>query len=98
MGFGRLVIQCMTPGQRKDKGWVRSLSFYIFLFIIQILICDLKEKFVFWTSHLIIRMFMIKYNVLQHYYEKWCSYESWSSLLTSPLAENNTGEDAFKML
>ncbi len=36
---------------------------------------------------------MIIYNVLQAYYEERCSPESWSSLLTSPLAENSRGEE-----
>ncbi len=34
---------------------------------------------------------MIIYDVLQHYYDIWCSPESWSSMLTSLLAENNRG-------
>ncbi len=34
---------------------------------------------------------MITYSVLQHYYDKGCIPESWSSLLTSLLAENNKG-------
>ncbi len=46
------------------------------------------------TLSLIIMIFTIKYNVLQLYYDKRCSPESWSSLLMSPLAktaENNKG-------
>ncbi len=34
---------------------------------------------------------MIKYNVRQHYFDEWCSLESWSSLMMPPLAENNGG-------
>ncbi len=49
----------------------------------------LTEWFVFFTVILIIRIFMIIYNVLQHYYDKWCSHENWSSLLMPPLAENS---------
>ncbi len=33
---------------------------------------------------------------LQHYYDEHCSPKSWSSLLTSPLAENNGGPGAKK--
>ncbi len=46
----------------------------------------LKEKFSF--LHILIRIFMTMHSVQQHYYDKWCSHKSWSSLLTSPLAEN----------
>ncbi len=38
------------------------------------------------------------YHVQQHYYDKRHSDKSWSSLLTSPLAENNEGKDAFQVL
>ncbi len=41
---------------------------------------------------------MIIYNVLQPYYDEWCSPESWSLLLTSLLAENNGGAGALKVL
>ncbi len=40
---------------------------------------ELKEKFVFCTLTLTIRTFMIIYNVLQHYYDKHHSPESWGS-------------------
>ncbi len=56
------------------------------------------EVCVFWTLSLIIRIIMIIYDVLQHYYDESCSEESWSSLLTSPLAENSGGEGAFQVL
>ncbi len=36
------------------------------------------------------------HDVLQHYYENWCSPESWSSLLTSLLAENHRGACALR--
>ncbi len=49
------------------------------------------ESFVLCTLSLIIRIFTIIYNVLQHYYDKQCSSETLSSLLTSLLAENNGG-------
>ncbi len=39
---------------------------------------------------------MIIYDVLQHYYNNWCSPESWSSSLMSPLAENNRGACALR--
>ncbi len=39
---------------------------------------------------------MIMYDVLQHYYDDRCSPESWSSLLTSLLAENNGGSCALR--
>ncbi len=35
------------------------------------------------------RIFMIIYDVLQHYYDNRCSPESWSSLLTAQLADLN---------
>ncbi len=50
------------------------------------------------TLSLIVRIFTIIYNVLQHYCDERCSHESWSSLLTSLLVENNGGEKAFKVL
>ncbi len=56
---------------------------------------DLKEKFLFCTLSLIIRIFKIIYCVLWHYYDERCSPESWRSLLTSLLAENNRSEGAF---
>ncbi len=34
-------------------------------------------------------IFTVIYNVVQHYYDEQCSHESWSSLLTPPLAENS---------
>ncbi len=52
---------------------------------------QLKEKLLFFcTLSLMIRIFTIIYNVLQHYYHERCSQEGWSSLPTSPLAENGT--------
>ncbi len=39
---------------------------------------------------------MIIYNVLQHYHDERCSPESRSSLLTSPLPENNEKVCAFR--
>ncbi len=51
----------------------------------------LKKEGFFCTLSLIIRIYTIIYNVLLHYYDKHCGPESWSSLLTSPLAENNRG-------
>ncbi len=39
---------------------------------------------------------MITYNALKHYYDKQLSSESWSSLLTSPLAENDKGAQALR--
>ncbi len=36
------------------------------------------------------------YDVLQHYYDERRGPESWSSLLTSPLAENNGGARALR--
>ncbi len=42
-----------------------------------------KKFSVFCTGSLIIRIFLITYNVLQHYFDERCSHESWSSLLTS---------------
>ncbi len=39
-----------------------------------------------------------KGEVQQHYYDKQCSPESWSSLLTSPLAENSGGLGAYQVL
>ncbi len=68
------------------------LSFNVFLLLSW---CPLKEKFNFWTLSLIIRIFTVIYNVLRHYYDERCSHKSWSSLLTSLLAENNRGEEAF---
>ncbi len=42
-----------------------------------------KEKFGFFCPlSLVIRIFMIIYDVLQHCYDNWCSPDSWSSLLT----------------
>ncbi len=41
----------------------------------------LKEKFVFCTLSLIIRIFTIIHNFLQHYDDNWWSSKSWSSLL-----------------
>ncbi len=49
----------------------------------------LRRSSVFCSLSLIIRIFSIIYDVLQHYDDERCSPESWSSLLTSPLAENN---------
>ncbi len=49
---------------------------------------NLKKLFLC-TLNLIMRIFTIIYNVLQHYYDNRRSSESWSSLLTSPLAEND---------
>ncbi len=56
----------------------------------------LKEKFVFCTLSLIIRIFTIIYDVIQYYYDNHGSPESWSSLLTSSLAENNRGACALR--
>ncbi len=36
------------------------------------------------------------YDVLHHCYNNRCSPESWGSLLTSPLAENNGGACALR--
>ncbi len=48
----------------------------------------LKEKFGFLDiKNLIIKIFTVIYNVLQHYYDEWRSPESWSLLLMSPLAD-----------
>ncbi len=56
----------------------------------------LQEKFGFCTLNLIIRIFMITYNVLQHYYDERRISVGWSSLLTSQLAENNKGACALR--
>ncbi len=49
---------------------------------------EMFKKFVFFcTLNLIIRIFTIIYDVLQHYYDERCSPESWSLLLMSPLGE-----------
>ncbi len=48
------------------------------------------------TLRLIIRIFLIIHDVLQHRYDSWCSPKSWSSLLTSPQAENNGGACALR--
>ncbi len=45
----------------------------------------------FGTLSLITRIFTNIFDVLQLYYDNRCSPESWSSLLTSPPAENNGG-------
>ncbi len=50
-----------------------------------------KEDVCFYTLSLIIGIFTIVYDGLQHHYDKRCSTESWSSLLMSLLAENNRG-------
>ncbi len=50
-----------------------------------------EGEVLFFTFRLMIRIFMIIYSVVQHYYDEWCSPESWSSLLTSSLAENSRG-------
>ncbi len=47
------------------------------------------KSLVFCTLSHIIRIVTIIYDVLQHYYDNRCSPESWSSLLTSLLDENN---------
>ncbi len=52
----------------------------------------------FCTLSLTIRIFTIIYVVLQPFYAEWCSPESWSSLLTSPLAENNRDFRAYQVL
>ncbi len=49
----------------------------------------------FCTFSLVIRIFTIIYNVLQHRYDKLFSLNSWSSLLT--LAENNRDSEAFQV-
>ncbi len=54
------------------------------------------EVWVFLHIKPLMRIFMIMSDVLQHYYVKWCSLESWSSLLTSLLAENNGGACALR--
>ncbi len=41
------------------------------------------------TLGLMVSILRIIYDVLQQYYDSWHGPESWSSLLTSPLAENN---------
>ncbi len=46
------------------------------------------EVLFFCTLSLIIRIFIIIYDVLQHYYDNQHSPESWSTLLTSLLSEN----------
>ncbi len=51
-----------------------------------------------WCLDIIIRIFTIIHNVLQHYWHERCRHESWSSLLMSLLAENNRGEGAFQVL
>ncbi len=48
------------------------------------------------TLGLMIRIFTIMYNVLQHYYDKQCSPESWNLLLTSLLAEISQGACALR--
>ncbi len=59
----------------------------------------LKVKFDFFcTLRLLIRLFLIMYDVLQHYHDEWCHPESWSSVLASALAENNRGAWALKVL
>ncbi len=45
----------------------------------------------FCTLSLIIRIIPIIYDGLQRYYDERRHPESWSSLLTSPLAENRRG-------
>ncbi len=50
-----------------------------------------KRSLFFCTLSLILRIFTIIYNVLQHYYEEWCCPEGWILLLVSPLAKNNRG-------
>ncbi len=50
----------------------------------------------FWTLSLLVRIFTIIYDILQYYYDNWRSFESWSSLLTPPLAENNGGTCALR--
>ncbi len=56
------------------------------------------RKGLFYASGLIMRIFTIIYNILQRCYDERHNPESWSSLLTSPLAENNGGAGAFKVL
>ncbi len=56
----------------------------------------LKEKFGFGTLSLIIRIYKIIYDGLQHCYDERCSPESWSSLLMSLVAENNRGAWALR--
>ncbi len=53
-----------------------------------------QDKFGFFcTLSLIISIFMIIYDVLQIYYDKRHSAESWNSLLMSPLARLKTKEE-----
>ncbi len=59
---------------------------------------NLKEMLIFCTLSLITGMHTIIYEILQHYYDELCSHESWSSLLTSLLAENSGGAGAFQVL
>ncbi len=54
------------------------------------------EVWVFCTSSLIIKVFLIISNILQLYYDNQHSPESWSSLLLSQLAENNRGACALR--
>ncbi len=56
----------------------------------------LRISLFFCTLSLIIKIFTIMYDVLQHYYDERCSPESWSSLLTSSLAENSRGAHALR--
>ncbi len=51
----------------------------------------------FCTLSLIVRIFPVTYDVLQHYYDERFSHKSWSSLLTSPLVENNRDEGAYQV-
>ncbi len=57
----------------------------------------LKQKF-FFCALILIRIFTIIYDVLQHYYDERRSPESWSLLLTSLLAENSGGLEAYQEL
>ncbi len=72
------------------KRWSKTSLCYI----------SLKRRssfFFFCTLSLIIRIFTVICDVLQHYYDKLFSPESWSSLLTSPLTENNGGACALSL-
>ncbi len=52
----------------------------------------------FCTLSLVIWIFTITHKILQHYMDELCSHDNATSLLTSPLAENNGGAGALKVL
>ncbi len=104
--FDSLDLNMYLRWRQKHKGCdgqdATSMVFEVLTGWIWHTAASLKEKYFFFfflffcILSLIIRVFTIIYYVLQHYYDKPCSPESWSSLLTSLM--NSRAEEAFKVL